>query len=78
MNTRFEIARVLGATGAVLFLNDTKAPMEKPAFPPLAESPVVRELQTGFGPGTREVLAQAKNPPEWNTLLLAAPELMRR
>ncbi len=35
-------------------------------------------MQTGFGAGTREVLAQAKNPSEWNTLLLAAPELMRR
>jgi uncharacterized protein (DUF1800 family) len=78
MNTRFEIARTLGATGAVLFLNDVKAPMEKPAFPPLAESPAVREMQTGFSAGTREVLAQAKNPPEWNMLLLAAPELMHR
>jgi uncharacterized protein (DUF1800 family) len=78
MNTRFEIARILGASGALLFRTDAKAPLESPAFPPLAESPAVREMQTGFSAGTREVLAQAKNPPEWNTLLLAAPELMRR
>jgi uncharacterized protein (DUF1800 family) len=78
MNIRFEIARILGASGALLFRVDSKAPLEKPTFPPLAESPAVREMQAGLGAGTREVLAQAKNPPEWNMLLLAAPELMRR
>jgi uncharacterized protein (DUF1800 family) len=78
MNIRFEIARILGASGALLFRVDSRAPLEKPTFPPLAESPAVREMQAGLGAGTREVLAQAKNPPEWNMLLLAAPELMRR
>ncbi|WP_281077676.1 DUF1800 domain-containing protein [Variovorax paradoxus] len=78
MSTRFEVAHILGATGAVLFLSDARAPLEKPAFPPLAESSTVREMQAGFGAGTRAVLAQARNPSEWNTLLLAAPELMRR
>ncbi|WP_241027236.1 DUF1800 domain-containing protein [Variovorax sp. RKNM96] len=78
MNTRFEIARAIGANGAVLFRADDKAPLEKPAFPPLAESNTVRAMQLGLSADTREALAQAKNPQEWNTFLLASPELMRR
>ncbi len=78
MNTRFEIARAIGANGAVLFRADDKAPLEKPAFPQLAESRAVRAMQGGLSADTREALAQAKNPQEWNTFLLASPELMRR
>ena len=78
MNTRFEIARAIGANGAVLFRADDKAPMEKPAFPQLAESSAVRAMQVGLSTDTREALAQAKTPQEWNTFLLASPELMRR
>ncbi|SFQ34748.1 Uncharacterized conserved protein, DUF1800 family [Variovorax sp. OK605] len=78
MNTRFEIARAIGANGAVLFRADDKAPLEKPAFPQLAESHAVRAMQGGLSADTREALAQAKNPQEWNTFLLASPELMRR
>lgn len=78
MNTRFEIARAIGANGAVLFRADDKAPLEKPAFPQLAESHAVRAMQAGLSADTRGALAQAKNPQEWNTFLLASPELMRR
>jgi uncharacterized protein (DUF1800 family) len=78
MNTRFEIARAIGANGAVLFRTDDKAPLEKPAFPQLADSHAVRAMQVGMSADTREALAQAKNPQEWNTFLLASPELMRR
>jgi uncharacterized protein (DUF1800 family) len=78
MNTRFEIARAIGSNGAVLFRADDRAPLEKPAFPPLADSRAVRAIQAGLGADTREALAQAKNPQEWNTFLLASPELMRR
>lgn len=78
MNTRFEIAQAIGANGAVLFRVNDKEPLEKPAFPPLAESTAVRTLQNSLGPNTREALSQAKTPQEWNTLLLASPELMRR
>jgi uncharacterized protein (DUF1800 family) len=78
MNTRFEIARAIGANGAVLFRADDKAPLEKPAFPQLADSRAVRAMQGGLSADTREALAQAKNPQEWNTFLLASPELMRR
>jgi len=78
MNTRFEIARAIGANGAVLFRADDKTPLEKPAFPQLADSRAVRAMQGGLSAGTREALAQAKSPQEWNTFLLASPELMRR
>jgi uncharacterized protein (DUF1800 family) len=79
MNTRFEIARAIGSSGAVLFrAADNKAPLERPAYPPLAESPAVRIMQAGLAAETRTALAQAKTPQEWNTFLLASPELMRR
>jgi uncharacterized protein (DUF1800 family) len=78
MNTRFEIARAIGANGAVLFRADDKAPLEKPAFAQLAESNAVRARQGSLSEDTREALAQAKNAQEWNTFLLASPELMRR
>jgi len=78
MNTRFEIARAIGASGAVLFRADDKAPLEKPPFPQLAESRAVAAMQGGLSAETREALAQAKSPQEWNTFLLASPELMRR
>lgn len=78
MNTRFEIARAIGSNGAVLFRADDKAPLEKPAFPQLADSHAVRAMQGRLSAETREALAQARNPQEWNTFLLASPELMRR
>ncbi len=78
MNTRFEIARAIGTGGAVLFRADDKAPLEQPAHPALAASPAVRTVQAGLGADTRAALAQARSPQEWNTFLLASPELMRR
>lgn len=76
MATRFEIARAIGANGAVLFRADGAT--VRPAIAPLAESPVVRILLPTLGAQTREALAQARSPQEWNTLLLAAPEHMNR
>ena len=81
MATRFEIARAIGTGGVVLFRTEDKAPLEKPAFPsypPLAESSAVRARIPSFGAGTRDALAQAKTPQEWNTFLLASPENMHR
>ncbi|MGJ7579506.1 DUF1800 domain-containing protein [Variovorax sp. RHLX14] len=81
MATRFEIARAIGTGGAVLFRTEDKAPPERPAspsFPPLAESSAVRTRIPTLGAGTRDALAQAKTPQEWNTFLLASPENMHR
>lgn len=74
MTTRFEIARAIGANGAVLFRGDTQAPLEKPPFPPLAESAPVRESLPALSSATRQALAQAATPQDWNTYYLASPE----
>ena len=78
MTTRFEIARAIGANGAVLFRTDDGAPLERPAFPALAESGAVRAALPGLGADTRAALADARSPQDWNTFLLASPELMNR
>lgn len=78
MAARFDIARAIGSNGAVLFRTDDKAALEKPAFPPLADSPVVQAALPTWGAYTREALAQAKSPQDWNTYLLASPEQMKR
>jgi uncharacterized protein (DUF1800 family) len=78
MTTRFEVARAIGSNGAVLFRIDEKAPLERPAFPPLADSRAVRATLPGLSADTREALAQARSPQDWNTFLLASPEMMRR
>ena len=78
MTTRFEIARAIGANGAVLFRTDDAAPLERPTFPALAESSAVRAALPGFGANTRAALADARSPQDWNTFLLASPELMNR
>ncbi len=77
MTTRFEIARAIGANGAVLFRTDN-APLEKPRFPALADSSAVKMALPALSAGTREALAQAKTPQDWNTFLLASPEFMHR
>ena len=78
MTTRFEIARAIGANGAVLFRTDDGAPLERPTFPALAESGAVRAALPGLGADTRAALADARSPQDWNTFLLASPELMNR
>ena len=72
------IGSPIGANGAVLFRTDDKAPLEKPAFPALAESSAVRSALPTMSADTREALAQARTPQDWNTFLLASPELMHR
>jgi uncharacterized protein (DUF1800 family) len=78
MTTRFEIARALGASGAVLFRTDDAAPLERPPYPALAGSPTVAAMQQHLSPQTRTALAQAAVPQDWNTFLLASPEFMNR
>ncbi len=78
MTTRFEIARALGANGAVLFRTDKDMPLERPAWPLLAYSQAVRAAMPAFSVDTRAALAQAMSPQDWNTFLLASPEFMNR
>jgi len=76
MATRFEIARALGASGAVLLRTSPGAPLEKPPYPPLAASPVVQAWLPTLAPATRAALAEARNPQDWNSYLLSSPEMM--
>ncbi len=78
MMTRFEIARNLGASGAVLFRAADNGPLESPAFPALSASPAVVALQATLSDPTRQALANAKSPQDWNTFLLSSPEFMLR
>ena len=79
MNTRFEVARAIGTNGAVLFRRDDEAADAQPvAMPRLADAPTVRVAMLSLSADTREALAQAKSPQDWNTFLLASPEWMHR
>lgn len=77
MTARFEIARTIGSGSAGLFKVDG-VPQGRPASPQL-DTPLYDE---GIAPrlpaATRQALASAATPQEWNTLLLASPAFMNR
>ena len=84
MSTRFEIARAIGAGVATapmptprekeMRMAEQSASQRTP--PPLAQSAYVRALQPTWSAATRNALAQAASPREWNLLFLASPEFM--
>lgn len=76
LNTRFEIARAIGSGSAGLFKTEGDKPVERPAFPQLANALYYNALQKRLAPATLSALDQAVSPQEWNALLLAAPEFM--
>ncbi len=78
MTTRFEIAKAIGSGPAGLFKTEGDKPIEEPAFPQLASALFYRSVEPELKPTTREGLAQATSPQEWNTFLLASPELSLR
>ncbi|MDB5853623.1 MAG: hypothetical protein JWR22_1664 [Herminiimonas sp.] len=78
MATRFDIAKAIGSGSAGLFRSDEPTPHERPAFPQLANPAFYQGMQHTLGPQTRRALEQAGSPQEWNTLLLASPEMMTR
>jgi len=76
MTTRFEIAKAIGNGSAGLFKTDNG--VDLPAFPKLSNVLYFTYLQSTLSPNTLKSLDQANSPQEWNTLLLAAPEMMVR
>ncbi|WHZ13133.1 MAG: hypothetical protein OJF60_003574 [Burkholderiaceae bacterium] len=78
METRFEVARAIGSGSAGLFRSDGPQPVERPAFPQMANALYYDAFGRTLGPATRKALEQAASPQEWNTLLLSSPEFMRR
>lgn len=77
MTTRFEIARAIGSGGAGLFKVEGEA-RDRPAFPQLAHPLYYDGIAPRLAPATRQALAQAASPQEWNTFLLASPDFMHR
>jgi len=76
MTTRFEIAKAIGNGSAGLFR--TENGVDLPGFPKLSNVLYFTYLQSMLGPNTLKSLDQANSPQEWNTLLLACPEMMVR
>jgi uncharacterized protein (DUF1800 family) len=78
MNARFEIARAIGSGSAGLFRLEGASPVERPAFPRLANALYFQALETRLAGSTRTALDQATSPQEWNVFLLSSPDFMYR
>lgn len=78
MNARFEVARQIGSRGALLFRSSPQQPLEKPPYPDLDKRSSVQARVPAWGAATRAALAQARNPADWNSFFLSAPEMMYR
>ena len=78
MATRFEIAKAIGSGSAGLFKTDGPQPQDRPAFPQLANPLYYQAMARTLSSATAQALDQAVSPQEWNTFLLAAPEMMVR
>jgi len=75
---RFEIARSIGYGYNSLFKPDGVAAPIETTLPPLQANAGASRLDAALAGPTRDALAQAKSPGEWNTLLLASPDFMGR
>jgi uncharacterized protein (DUF1800 family) len=78
MMARFEIARAIGSGNAGLFKTEGENPLERPAFPRLANALYYRSLEGALSSGTRVALDKATSPQEWNVFLLSSPDFMYR
>jgi uncharacterized protein (DUF1800 family) len=78
MTMRFEIAKAIGTGSAGLFKADGPAPVERPAFPQLANALYFQSIQKRLSATTHQALDRATSPQEWNTFLLSSPEFMNR
>ncbi|MBA4002610.1 MAG: DUF1800 domain-containing protein [Delftia sp.] len=78
MAARFEVARQIATRSAVLFRADHADALEKPPYPTLSELASVRQRLPQWSQATQAALAQARNPADWNTYFLSAPEMMFR
>jgi uncharacterized protein (DUF1800 family) len=79
MSRRFEIARAIGSGNAGLFQTAGAPPGTQPGgFPQLATPLYYEFIEPRLGPDTRAALDRAASQAEWNTYLLASPELNYR
>ncbi len=81
MSRRFEIARAIGSNAGGLFQPESGAvpgAPPTPGFPRLASRLYYEAIEPRLGPDTRAALDRAPSQAEWNTYLLASPELNYR
>ena len=78
MALRFDIAKAIGAGNAGLFKSEGPQPQERTAFPQLSNALYFQSIRKTLSSSTRNALDQAASAAEWNTLLLASPEMMMR
>jgi uncharacterized protein (DUF1800 family) len=71
---RFEVARQIGSGPGGLFKPPEGEGPDRPAFPLLANGLYFSTLEAGLSAATRDALAQAISPQDWNALYLASPE----
>jgi uncharacterized protein (DUF1800 family) len=75
MSRRFEIARAIGSGNAGLFQPDDGSAAQTIGFPQLATRLYYDEIEPRLGADTRAALDRAASQAEWNTYLLASPDL---
>ena len=75
MSRRFEIARAIGSGNAGLFQPDDGAVAQHTGFPQLATRLYYDAIEPQLAADTRAALDKASSQAEWNTFLLASPDL---
>ncbi len=75
MSRRFEIARAIGSGDARLFAAEDGQRAPGAGFPQLSNRLYYQAIEPYLAPATRNALARAASPQEWNTFLLASPEM---
>ncbi len=78
METRFEIARLVGLGHSGLFKLPDDAAKEPAPTPNIRQTRYYQAIAPSLGAATAGALAQAKSPAEWNMLFLSSPEFMHR
>ena len=69
---------MLGSGSAGLFKTEGPKPVERPAFPRLANALYDRSWAPTLSVATRAALDEAQSPQEWNAFFLSSPEFMHR
>jgi uncharacterized protein (DUF1800 family) len=75
MSRRFEIARAIGNGNVHLFEAEDGGSAAITGFPQLSNRLYYEAIEPFLAANTRAALAQANSPQEWNTFMLASPEM---
>jgi uncharacterized protein (DUF1800 family) len=75
MSRRFEIARAIGSGNAHLFDAEDGSPSSFTGFPQLSNRLYYEAIEPFLAANTRAALEQASSQQEWNTFILASPEM---